>query len=257
MRGVDVEEGVRQRQLGDRVGDGALVDPLGGGASGLLEVGHQVGQRVGLDDQGGVQLGVRGQRRRDDVDVLLLVARLAGLVRAELARRRGGGAVTPGHVVDDEHRHHRLAAGGLLRHRIVEKVRQRGQVGDLAHPDRGGETGELVELGRLGRVLGRQRLDGGVILGVHVHLRADERVDVGRVRRGGRNDRSRLHRRRTRAGARHRAQTETQTDRNNENENQGIKTRHFLLPLRGGEHRPSHRTKETRGGPGHPLLCAR
>lgn len=98
MAGVDVHGHVGKVELFERVVDALVVRRLRVGALGDVEVGHHVGERVGLDDEQRAHVAVGHELRADRVDVRLVVGH-AVVCDAVLTVGGGGGALWVEQVV--------------------------------------------------------------------------------------------------------------------------------------------------------------
>lgn len=111
--GVNVEVDVVLLELGDGMGDAITVGVNGTGAEGDVEVGDQVSERIGLEDNGELEVLGGGDLLGVGLDELLLVALKAVLAAQELTGGLASGAISIGEVVKDE-TDDLLLAGRLL-----------------------------------------------------------------------------------------------------------------------------------------------
>lgn len=137
MTSINVHGNVGQVKRLERICDALLVTICRVLASSLVNVGDQVGERIGLDDESNGGVGVLLEDGDDGCGIWLvtvgvlfglrLTINIFALVDAELADSKFtvgglGGAITTGQVVDDE-------SGDLVTADVLEVVLDNGDTG--------------------------------------------------------------------------------------------------------------------------------
>lgn len=151
MTSIEVLEDTNGGELLQRVGDGVLVHGLCVRALLDVQVGDQVGERVGLDDGHDADVGELLDLGDDLVDVVLVLCR-AAVCDAELAVGRLGSAVAVGQVVDDDLDELLLAGALLDRRRVRKGGAEVGDLGDDVEPRERRDIGDARGLRLQGRV---------------------------------------------------------------------------------------------------------
>jgi hypothetical protein len=149
---VNVKVGIGELQVGNGVGHAILVNWRGLGAQLDVHIGDEVGQGVGLEHNGEVDVGRRGNLLHEGGDVLTLVTLEAAGGALELARALAGAAVAVGQVVQDKSDELILAGGILLHAGVGDGLVDERQVGDTGDPVEHAGVLDGPDLGSVGRV---------------------------------------------------------------------------------------------------------